>query len=531
MQQTLHALIAEDSEQDAALLVRQLRNGGFSLSYERIESEPAMAAALARQHWDIVLTDYSMPQFNAERVLALIAKSGTDIPCIVVSGAVGEETAAEVMRAGAHDLILKRNLKRLLPAITREIDAARIRRERKAADAELDRERQLLKQLMQGIPDAICFKDIARRYIRLNGAERVVLNVATDAEALAKTVDELTTPELARKRRAEEERVLTTGEALLDCVEKVDGPGGSIRWLSATKAPIRNSYNEIVGIVEISRDITESKRQEQLKDEFIATVSHELRTPLTSILGSVGCLVGGTAGALPEPALRLLRMALNNCRRLVTIVNDILDMEKIEAGKMLYEREPVDVRTLAMQVIEANRAFADSYGVVVRIDDAATEGTVNADPQRLAQVLTNLLSNAIKFSPRDGAVVISVENCNQTISVSVRDHGPGIPDDYKDRIFGKFVQVDATDRRQRGGTGLGLTITKQIVDQLDGRIAFEPAAGGGTIFTVAFKAWAEPLPCDNTANKDTRPSHMPYDENLLRLSTDRSGLGRAQEGR
>src|SRR5580658_3645927 len=127
MQQKLHALIAEDSEQDAALVVRQLRNGGFALSYERVESESAMAAALGRQHWDIVLTDYSMPQFNAERALALIAKSGLDIPCIVVSGAVGEETAAEVMRAGAHDLILKRNLKRLLPAITREIEAGRIR--------------------------------------------------------------------------------------------------------------------------------------------------------------------------------------------------------------------------------------------------------------------------------------------------------------------------------------------------------------------------------------------------------------------
>jgi PAS domain S-box-containing protein len=488
MQQKLHALIAEDSEQDAALLVRELRNGGYALSYERVESEPAMAAALAREHWDVVLTDYSMPQFNAERALALIAKLGMDIPCIVVSGAVGEEIAAEVMRAGAHDLVLKRNLKRLLPAITREIDAARTRRERKAADVELDRERQLLKQLMQGIPDAICFKDNARRYIRLNRSERAVLNIAIDAEAIGKTVDELATPELARKRRTEEQRVLATGEALLDCVEKIDGPEGSTRWLSATKAPIRNAKDEIVGIVEIARDITESKRQEQLKDEFIATVSHELRTPLTSILGSVGCLVGGAAGTLPDPALRVLGIALNNCRRLVAIVNDILDMEKIQAGRMLYEREAVDVRALARQVIEANRAFSDSYGVVVRLDAAAAEGIVNSDPKRLAQVLTNLLSNAIKFSPRDSEVVISVENRNETVSVNVRDHGPGIPEAYKDRIFGKFVQVDATDRRQRGGTGLGLTITKQIVDQLDGQILFHSAEGGGTVFTVAFKA-------------------------------------------
>jgi PAS domain S-box-containing protein len=527
MQQTLHALIAEDSEQDAALLVRELRNGGFSLSYERVETEPAMAAALARQHWDIVLTDYSMPQFNAERALALIAKSGMDIPCIVVSGAVGEETAAEVMRAGAHDLVLKRNLKRLLPVIVREIDAARIRRERKAADAELDRERQLLKQLMQGIPDAICFKDLERRYIHLNDSERAVLSVATDADAMGKTVDELTTPELARKRRAEEERVLATGEALLDCVERIEGPRGSIRWLSATKAPIRDSQDEIVGMVEIARDITESKRQEQLKDEFVATVSHELRTPLTSILGSVGCLVGGTAGVLPDPAQRLLRMALDNCRRLVAIVNDILDMEKIESGKMPYEREAVDVRALAMQVIETNQALADSHGVAVRLDDPAHEGSVDADPRRLAQALSNLLSNAIKFSPRDGEVVISVENRDQTVSVSIRDHGSGIPEDYRDRIFKKFVQVDASDQRQRGGTGLGLSITKQIVDQLDGQIVFEPAAGGGTVFTVTFKAWAETPRRDGRTNNDVEPLRVPPNANSLRESTDSRGVRRA----
>jgi two-component system, OmpR family, sensor histidine kinase VicK len=508
MQQKLHALIAEDSEQDAALVVRELRNGGYSLSHERVESESAMAAALARQHWDIVLTDYSMPQFNAARALALIAKSGADIPCIVVSGAVGEETAAEVMRAGAHDLVLKHNLRRLLPAIRREIEAARIRRERKAADAELDRERQLLKQLMQGMPDAICFKDIARRYIRLNGSERIALNIAPDVEAIGKTVDELTTPELAGKRRADEERVLATGEALLDCVEKIDGPGGSIRWLSATKAPIRNSQDEIVGMVEIARDITESKRQGQLKDEFIATVSHELRTPLTSILGSVGCLVGGAAGALPEPALRVLRIALNNCRRLAGIVNDILDMERIETGKLLYERQAVDVRAVATQVIEANQAFADGYGVAVRLNNAAHEGIVDADPQRLAQVLTNLLSNAIKFSPRDGEVVISVENGNQTVSVSVRDHGPGIPDDYRGRIFEKFVQVDASDQRQRGGTGLGLTIAKQIVDQLDGQILCEPAEGGGTVFTVVFKARTDKPRRKGSTNDGGRPSGL-----------------------
>jgi len=240
-----------------------------------------------------------------------------------------------------------------------------------------------------------------------------------------------------------------------------------------------------------------------------ATVSHELRTPLTCILGSVGCLVGGAAGALPDPALRVLGIALNNCRRLVGIVNDILDMEKIQTGKMQYHREAVDVLALAMQVIEANQPFADGFGVVLRLADAAAEGTVEADAQRIAQALTNLLTNAIKFSPRGGEVTVSVENRDQTVSVSVRDQGPGIPEDYKDRIFRKFVQVDASDQRQRGGTGLGLTITKQIVEQLGGQIDFSPAAGGGTVFKIAFKASAETPRCDDGSNKSAEraPCH------------------------
>ncbi len=488
MRQPLKALIVDDSEKDTVLLLRELRRGGYELSFERVDNESAMLSAIARQSWDIVLTDYSMPRFNASAALAAIARSGVDLPCIVVSGAVGEETAVEVMRSGAQDLVLKHNLKRLVPVISREMVAARSRRERRLADAELDRERQLLRQLMNGIPDAICFKNLERQYIRLNDAECSILGVEQDGDAIGRTVDELLGTALGKRRRAEEERVLTTGEALLNCVEEVTGPAGTTRWVSATKAPIRGPQGEIVGIVEVARDITESKRQQQLKDEFIATVSHELRTPLTSILGAVGCLVGGAAGALPEAAMRILTIALNNCRRLIAIVNDILDIEKIEAGKMMYDRKPVDVHALAVQVIEANQSFADSYGVALKLDEAANHGEVFVDPQRFSQVLTNLISNAIKFSPRDSEVDISIENHEDEIRIAVRDRGPGIPDDYKSRIFEKFVQVDASDRRPRGGTGLGLSIVKQIVDQLDGTIEFEAARGGGTIFKVAFRA-------------------------------------------
>jgi signal transduction histidine kinase len=226
------------------------------------------------------------------------------------------------------------------------------------------------------------------------------------------------------------------------------------------------------------------KREEQLRNEFIATVSHELRTPLTAITGSVTLLDAGAFGILPAPVRRLLSVAQANCRRLVRIVNDILDIEKIDSGKMVYDRQPIEVRPLVTQAIEASRPIATDLGVTILLDPAAVDGVVIADPLRLTQVITNLLSNAIKFSARDSAVLVTIGIGGEAIRVSVRDRGPGIPEAHKDRVFDKFVQVDATDRRAKGGTGLGLSIARQIMTALGGKIGFEDAPGGGTVFSI-----------------------------------------------
>jgi PAS domain S-box-containing protein len=231
-------------------------------------------------------------------------------------------------------------------------------------------------------------------------------------------------------------------------------------------------------------DISERKRLERLKDEFVSTVSHELRTPLTSISGSLGLLIGGAAGVLPDPAARLLMIAQTNSQRLVRLVNDILDIEKMEANQIGFNFRRVGARALAEQAIEANRGFADGYGVRVRLDPASVVGDVHADADRLAQVVTNLLSNAIKFSPPDGEVTVAVEERDQEVRISVRDHGPGIPADFRPHMFEKFAQADATDARRMGGTGLGLSIVKQIVTRLGGSVGFEDAPGGGTLFHV-----------------------------------------------
>jgi PAS domain S-box-containing protein len=239
------------------------------------------------------------------------------------------------------------------------------------------------------------------------------------------------------------------------------------------------------------RDITERKHNERLKSEFVASVSHELRTPMTSIAGSLGLLTGGAAGPLTDGARRLLTIAHSNSQRLVRLINDILDIEKIESGKMVFALKPADIHALVEQVIEANRGFAEGFGVSVRLDTGAAHAVVRVDPDRMMQVITNLLSNAVKFSARGEEVVVDIENRGPSVRISVRDRGPGIPDDYKDRIFEKFVQVDASDTRQKGGTGLGLSIVKQIMLRFGGKVGFDCPAVGGTVFYLELPCWEQ----------------------------------------
>jgi PAS domain S-box-containing protein len=236
-------------------------------------------------------------------------------------------------------------------------------------------------------------------------------------------------------------------------------------------------------------DISQRKHMERLKDELVSTVSHELRTPLTSISGSLGLLVSQWSGGLPECTFRLLEIALKNSQRLVRLIDDILDVEKIESGCVVFNCVRVDLRDIAKQAIDDNRGFAEGFGVHVLLDAASVEGKVQADPDRLAQVITNLLSNAIKFSLPGSEVLITVEKNGDAFRISVRDHGSGIPEEFKPHIFEKFAQADGTNSRQKRGTGLGLSIVKQIVERLGGKVGFNDAPGGGAMFHVELPAW------------------------------------------
>ena len=206
------------------------------------------------------------------------------------------------------------------------------------------------------------------------------------------------------------------------------------------------------------RYATERKRVDRMKDEFVSSVSHELRTPLTSISGSLALLAALWSSKVPEPVARLLAIAHTNSLRLVRLVNDILDIEKMESVRTTFTLSKVDVRTVVEQAVESIRAFDQSHGVRIKIEGNAT-ADVRADPDRLIQVLTNLLSNAVKFSPKDREVVVTIDKGIETVCVSVRDYGEGISASFKPRVFERFAQADATNSMRKGGTGLGLSLS------------------------------------------------------------------------
>jgi len=258
---------------------------------------------------------------------------------------------------------------------------------------------------------------------------------------------------------------------------------------------IYKSETQFMGVI---RDISERQHVDKIKTEFISTVSHELRTPLTSIRGSLGMLKSGILGEVPEKANRMIELAHNNTERLINLVNDILDVEKIQAGKIELKLESFNLTDLIKQSITANEAYATSCQVTLEFDSDSPNFQVYADSQRLQQVMANLISNAAKFSPEDGQVKIEIKKNHHHIRVSISDHGTGIPEEYRSKIFQKFSQVDSTDTRQKGGTGLGLNITKAIIEHHGGHIDYTSEEGSGSTFFFELVEYHTPTPIQKT---------------------------------
>jgi PAS domain S-box-containing protein len=278
----------------------------------------------------------------------------------------------------------------------------------------------------------------------------------------------------------------TKSTTAFDLEYRLKTKSGGYCWVQAKGIVTRDPATKIKRITGSISDISARKDVERIKNEFVSVVSHELRTPLTSIRGSLGLLAGMKSELPPEKVDKMLKIAYENSERLVAIVNDILDIDKISLGKMDFDMHNEMISTMVYQAIESTRSLADVAGIELVAEVDQDDIVAKVDEKRLVQVVVNLLSNAIKFSPRDSTVKVKVTGDNSVATISVEDFGAGVPVEFRKDIFGKFSQADGSSSRKQGGSGLGLFICKKFVEQMDGEIGFEAKDSGGSIFWIKF---------------------------------------------
>ncbi|MEQ1772620.1 MAG: CHASE domain-containing protein [Burkholderiales bacterium] len=262
---------------------------------------------------------------------------------------------------------------------------------------------------------------------------------------------------------------------------------GTMIWIAShAKIVERDSMQRPLRLVGTNVDISQRKEMDRIKSEFISTVSHELRTPITALIGALGLLRKGVVGTLPDKATTFLDMAYQNGERLSALVNDILTLEDTSAGRMAFNITSIDLAPFLERAITMNAGLADKKHIRFALDRVTPSMSIRADNDRLMQVITNLLSNAVKFSATDATVRLATEKRGAVARVSVMDHGPGIPHEFRPRIFERFMQADGSSTRSQGGTGLGLAVCKTLIEGMGGQIGYTSEVGSGATGTTFY---------------------------------------------
>jgi PAS domain S-box-containing protein len=498
MNSPLRILMVEDSDDDAELIALTLRRGGYQVVCERVETAPRMRAALQREPWDLVIADYTLPQFSGIEALSLLKASGLDLPFIIASGTINEEMAVAAIKAGAHDYVLKNNLSRIVPAVERELREAVSRAEHRRAEQQV----QLQQTLLDQVQAAVTVTDLERRVIYWN---RYCENFYgwTRAEALGRDVFELfILPESRERVTAILDRI-RAGEMYEGDIPALRRDG-AVMTVRVSNSPLVDAQGQVIGYIGISVDITEQKRIEDervrlleleraarevaetaslAKDEFLATVSHELRTPLNAMLGWIYLLRTGRLD--PVTHERALETIERNTRLQAQLIEDLLDVSRIIAGKLRLNIRPMDISSAIVAAIESLRLAAEARGVEYRFVSDPSAGVIICDPDRMQQVIWNLLSNAIKFTPRGGHVEIRLERENEHALIVVKDTGQGISPEFLPYVFDRFRQADSSATRIHSGIGLGLSIVRHLVELHGGTVMAESAGlDQGSTFTV-----------------------------------------------
>jgi PAS domain S-box-containing protein len=517
MKSLLRILIVEDAEDDAALMMREIQRGGYAVEFERVETQTTMQEALSRGSWDIILSDYTMPEFSAMAAVRTLKESGLDIPLLVVSGTIGEETAVTALKAGAHDFLLKGKLARLIPAIERELRDAETRRSRHEAELRY-------KLLVEQLPIIVYVNPIDQ----IENTTYVSPQIQTILGYMPE--EWLADPEFWQKRIHPDDR-----EAVLTNIERSDLTGksfdleyrmlardGRVVWFQDQTVLVRDDKGQPLYWQGLKIDITKRKQAEdeirklnaeleqrveertkeleralRAKDEFLANMSHELRTPLNAILGLSESLIELAAGPLNEKQHRYIGMISESGNHLLSLINDILDLAKIEAGQIVLNINEVELKQVCQASLRMINELAHKKNQQVTLEINDGIGSIWADERRLKQVLVNLLSNAVKFTPENGKLGLEAQADREEkrIMITVWDHGIGISESDLTRLFRPFVQLDSGLAREAPGTGLGLALVAQMVRLHGGSVAVESQPGEGSRFTVILP-WEPALATD-----------------------------------
>ncbi len=358
---------------------------------------------------------------------------------------------------------------------------------------EVHRGKAYIENLVENAADIILSTDLEDKILTWNRGAEVTLGYSKE-EVIGKHLSMLLPPQRVHELAEMRAKVELSG-ALRDIEVASNRKDGAAIYLSLSVSAITGIDGKIAGFLRVAKDITEKKRYERrlkeldkLKSDFVSNVSHELRTPLTAIKGSVDNMLDGLTGDLNEKQSRYLVRIKSNTDRLARLINDLLDLSKIEAGIKLKPTN-LDLATIAREVIESLRPLAAEKLITITIESPESALDAWADPDRIAEILMNLLGNAIKFTPNDGTISLSLQrNGTGWVEVSVADTGPGIPSEEANRIFDKFYQVTQAKNQKAVGTGLGLTITKALVEMHGGRIWLESEVGKGSIFSFTLPA-------------------------------------------
>ena len=508
----LNILMVEDSEDDAALLLRELRRGGYDPTSWRVDTPEAMHEALDKLRWDVIVADYAMPRFSGPAALALLKETGKDIPYITVSGTVGEEIAVDMMRAGAHDYMMKDKLMRLVPAIKRELHEAEMRRDHRRAEEALRESQTGLAKAQEIAHLGNWDWDIVTNELRWSdeiyrifGLQPQEFGATYDA-----FLDLVHSDDRDRVRESVYDALYRSQPYGLD--HRILLPDGEVRVVHEDGEVTLDETGKPTRMVGTVQDITERKHTEEelrlakeaaeaantAKDEFLAKMSHELRTPLNAVVGfSEGLLDRVSLNPLNEHQVDRITRILESGRHLLGLINQLLDVARIDAGRTELNVTTFQLRPLAEEVAHVAESLVSNEPYLdfsLELDDDIPPLT--SDREKIQEILLNLVSNAVKFTSC-GSVDLRIQCDSGRVLMIVADTGIGIPEDQMEQIFGSFNQVNGASAGRSPnpsvsgfrassmrGTGLGLSISRSLAEMLGGELTAESIEGRGSTFTL-----------------------------------------------